>query len=187
MEICILKLDGNHQAEEALAAVIDADGDRKPWLHDVAVVARPLIGRVRIGATFPDGKSKTFREGDLAESVADLGAFSGYFVSLLAGPFGAAFRATHAGMAGEAVGREAENKFLHLDQIKKLLERDSSALILIADTKICDEMVKLFESYNPKVVRREVATELRKRLEELHRDAAQELLGLETEGAPATH
>jgi len=187
MEICILRFDGNHSAEDALKTVIDAQGDRTPWLYDVAVVARPLIGRVRIGASFPDGKSKTFREGDLAEAVADLGAFSGYFVSLLAGPFGTAFRAVQAGMAGEAVGREAEKKLLHLDAIKKALDRDSSALVLVADSKICDQMVKLFESYGPKVVRRQVADELRKRLDELHREVARELLEAEAEGAPATH
>jgi hypothetical protein len=62
MEICILKFESNHGAEEALREVIDSEGDRTPWLHDVAMVARPLVGRVRIGATYPDGKSKAVDE-----------------------------------------------------------------------------------------------------------------------------
>jgi len=83
MEICVLKLDGSHTAEDALKEQLDAKGDRNPWLYDVGVVARPLIGRVRIVATFPDGNSTTFREGDLTKAVGELGAHTGYYLTQL--------------------------------------------------------------------------------------------------------
>jgi uncharacterized membrane protein len=187
MEICILKFDSNHGAEEALKEVIDSEGDRTPWLHDVAMVARPLLGRVRIGATYPDGKSKIFREGDLAEASADAGAYSGYFVSLLAGPLGSMVRTLRSGAAGEALGREEEKRLFHLDELKRALPRDSSVLVLLGDTRTCDAMVKLFDSYHPQVVRKQAADELRKRLEDLHQRMAQALVQIEAEGAPATH
>jgi uncharacterized membrane protein len=186
MEICILKFDGSREAEDALNDVIDAQGDRNPWLHEIGVIARPLVGRVRVGASFPDGKSKTFHEGDLADAVADLGAYTGYFISALAGPLGSMVGMARAGMAAEAVGGEAESRLFHLDELKKALPRDSSALVLIAQTETCNQMVELFNEYSPKVVRREIKDELRKRLEALHDRLAQQFAQAE-EGAPATH
>ena len=62
MELRVLKFEGRHGAEDALNEVIDTEGVRNPWLLEVGVVARPLLGRVRIGVTFPDGKSTTFHE-----------------------------------------------------------------------------------------------------------------------------
>src|SRR5262249_42076607 len=110
MEICILKFDGNHAAESALKEVIDAEGVRSPWLHDVGMIARPLIGRVRVGATFPDGTAKTFHEGDLADVVAELGGYTGYFVSALAGPLGSIFGAANAATLSNAWGSEMEER-----------------------------------------------------------------------------
>jgi uncharacterized membrane protein len=175
MELCILKFQGTHDAEDALKEVTQANGDRKPWLHDIGMVSRPLVGRVRIGATFPDGTSTTFHEGDLANAVADLGAYTGYFVSSLAGPLEQMFRTVNTRMAAGDLGAEAEERLLHLDTLKKALPRGSSALALIANTQTCDEMVDLFRSYDPEVIRRDVATELHDRLAEFHRQVEQEL------------
>jgi uncharacterized membrane protein len=187
MEICILKFDGSHDAEDALGEVIDSQADRNPWLHDVGVVARPLVGRVRIGATFPDGQSKTLHEGDLADAVADLGAYTGYFLSALAGPFGPMIGAIKAGTLAGAAGSDAEAKLFHLDELKKALPRDSSALVLIATTETCDAMVEMFKEFDPKVIRRDVAGELQKRLQALHDALAKQFIEAEREGAQAPH
>ncbi len=187
MEICILKFDGSHRAEEVLAEVIDAQADRNPWLHDVGTIARPLIGRLRIGATFPDGKSKTFREGDLADAVSGLGAYTGYFLSSLAGPLGTMFGTVNAAMTAGARGSEAEARLLHLDELKKVLPRDSSALVLIAEPKTCDVAVEMFKTFEPKVIRRDVEDELQKRLEALHERVAQQLMQAAQEEAAAPH
>jgi uncharacterized membrane protein len=177
MDLCILKFEGTHDAEDALKEVIQANGDRKPWLHDIGTVARPLVGRVRISATYPDGTSATFHEGDLANAVADLGAYTGYFVSSLAGPLEQMFKTVNTRMAAGDVGAEAEERLLHLDALKKALPRGSSALVLIANKQTCDEMVDLFKSYDAEVIRRDVATELHERLSEFHRQVEQELQG----------
>src|SRR5262245_38921123 len=187
MELCILKFDGSRGAQDALQEVSDAEADRNPWLHEVGVVARPLVGRVRISATFPDGKSQTFHEGDLSDAIADLGAYTGYFISALAGPLATMGGTLRGESAGGAVGGEAEQRLLHVDEIKKALPRDSSALALIAYEKTCDTMVELFQSYEPKVIRRDVADELSQRLQTVHQGLVQRILQSRTGGAPATH
>jgi len=188
MEICILKLDGSHSAEDVLKEQIEANGDRNPWLYDVGVIARPLIGRVRIEATYPDGDSTRFREGDLTKAVGDLGAHTGYYLTQLLGlresRIGASVRGSSA---GKSLGGALENELFHIDAIKEALPRDSSALVLVADTKLCDAMVEMFKSYEPQVVRRDVADELRKRLQAFHDQVAQEFAQAAGESPAAPH
>jgi uncharacterized membrane protein len=187
MEVCILKFDGSRDAEKALHEVIDAEADRKPWLHEIGVLARPLIGRVRVVASFPDGKSKTFHEGDLADAVAAQGAFTGYYLSALAGPIGSMIGSVRAEEAAGAAGSDLESRLFHLPDIKRALPRDSSALFLMADPKTCDAMVSLFKVYDPEVVRRAVVDELRKRLEALHASVARMFAGIEPQPEAAPH
>jgi uncharacterized membrane protein len=186
VEICILKFDDTDGADEALKEVRDAQGDRNPWLHDIGVIARPLLGRVRVAMSFPDGKSQTLHEGDLADAASDFGGLSGYFLSALAGPLGPMFGSVHGALAAGVQGSELEGRLFHLDELKKALPRESSALVFVGSTQACDALVKLFDSYRPKVIRRNVENELRNRLESLHRRIAQEMAA-QTQGAPATH
>src|SRR5262249_38959671 len=111
MEICILKFDGSHAAEDDLKEQIDAQGDRNPWLYDVGTIARTLIGRVRIGATFPDGNSTTFHEGDLTKAVGELGAYTGYYLAQLPGIHATRLgAAAKGGSAGKSVGGAVEDE-----------------------------------------------------------------------------
>lgn len=188
MEICILKLDGSHSAEDALKEQLDAKGDRNPWLYDVGTIARPLIGRVRIGATFPDGNSVKFHEGDLTKAVGELGAYTGYYLAQLAALHESRIAAAaRGGSTGKSVGGAMENELFRIDAIKEALPRDSSALVLIADTKLCDAMVETFKSYDPQVVRRDVADELRKRLQAYHDQLAQTFAQAAGESPAAPH
>jgi hypothetical protein len=191
MEIGILKFDGSTTAEDALKEVIDAQADRNPWLHEVGMIARPLVGRVRIAASFPEGKSKTFKESDFADAVGDLGAFTGYFVSTLAGPLGSMFATVESGMVAGERGAEVEERLFHIDEIKQQLPRDSSALVLLANADTIDTMVDLFKEYDPQVIRRDAESELGKRLQAIHRKLVQTLAAraeqAEQEGPPATH
>jgi uncharacterized membrane protein len=187
MELCILKFDGSKGADDALSEVLDVEGAENPWLLDVGVVARPLIGRVRFGLTFPDGNSKTLREGDLADAVAEMGGLTGYYLSSLAGPFGSMFGAVNAALDAGAKGSAMEERLLHLEELKKALPRNSSALVFLGDSRACDAMVELFSPYGPEVVRRDATDELRQRLEAIHERLAQEMArSVQAESAPAT-
>jgi hypothetical protein len=152
-------------------------------LLEVGTIARPLVGRVRVGVTFPDGESKTFHEGDLSKAAADLGGLTGYYVSALAGPFGTMFAVADGEAAARQFGSDAEQRLFHLDDVKEVLPRDSSALVLIAGDQTCADLIKMFETYGPKVIRAEVDPELRTRLESLERRVAQQ--SEQAEGAPA--
>jgi hypothetical protein len=187
MEIGILEFDGSRSAENALKDVLDARGDRDTWLHEIGVFARPLIGRLRVSASFLDS-AKTYREGDMANTVADLGAYTGYLVSTLAGPFGSMIATVNAALAAGERGSEAKEKLFHIDEIRDKLPRDSSALVLVASPDTIDAMVDAFQSYEPKVIRRDVEEELRKRLETLHRRVAEGITArAEEAGTPAPH
>src|SRR5262249_30449147 len=130
--------------------------------------------------------SHTFHEGDLADLIGDLGGLTGYYVASLAGPLSAMFQTVKTSLIAGAWGSDVEQRLLHADEIRKVLPRDSSALVLIAAPETCDEFVDLFESYDPVVIRRDVASELQMRLEELHRRLVQQATQT-AEGAPATH
>src|SRR5262249_10315284 len=91
MEIGILKFDGTHTAEDALNEVSDGEGDRGRWLHEIGVVSRPIIGRLTIRASYPETKDAVYREGDIAKKVGAYGAYTGYLLGALAGPFRQAF------------------------------------------------------------------------------------------------
>jgi uncharacterized membrane protein len=186
MELCLLKFDGSRGADDALSEVLEAEGEENPWLLDVGVIARPLIGRVRVGLTFPDGTSKTLHEGDLADATADMGGLSGYYLSALAGPFSQMFGTVRGALAARAAGSQLEQRLFHLDELKKALPRDSSALVFLGDARACDAMVELFKGYQPQVIRRSVADELRQRLEAFHRRlAAERAAEGQSAGAPA--
>ena len=173
MQICILGFKGSHSADDAYGEILDADGVDNPWLLEVGTIARPLVGRVRVGVTFPDGDSKTFHEGDFTKAVAELGGLTGYYVSALAGPFGSMFAVADAEAAAASFGSDAEQRLFHMNDMKKALPRDSSALVLIARDATCDALVGLFKGYSPTVVRIDVEPELRERLQALEVRAQQ--------------
>ncbi|HSY38232.1 MAG TPA: hypothetical protein VLA79_01855 [Polyangia bacterium] len=168
MEMCILGFKGSQAADDAYAEVLELDGENNRWLLEVGAIARPRVGRVRVGVTFPDGESTTFHEGDLAKAASELGGLTGYYVSALAGPFGSMFAAGEGEGAGRLLGSDGEQRLFHLDDVKKALPRDSSALVLIANEETCDALVTMFEPSRPAVViRAAVEPELRARLEAL--------------------
>jgi hypothetical protein len=169
MQICILGFEGSHAAEDAYAEVLELEGEDHRWLLEVGTIARPRVGRVRVGVTFPDGETTTLHEGDLANAAADLGRFTGYYVSAVTGPFGSMFAAPEGESAGRSLGPEAEARLFHLGDVERSLPRDSSALVLVAEDDACDALVRMFDSYNPQVIRAEVEPELRARLEALER------------------
>jgi len=137
--------------------------------------------------TFPDGNSKTLREGDLAEAVAEMGGLTGYYLSSLAGPFAQMFGGVNTAMEASARGSALEERLLHLDELKKALPRDSSALVFLGDRRACDAMVELFDGYSPQVIRRDATDELRQRLEAIHDRLTQEMAqSARGEGAAAT-
>lgn len=175
MEICILKFKGANDANNSLKEVADAQADRYPWLHEVGVVSRPLIGRISIRATYEDEPAAEVMQGDIASKMSDVGTMTGYLIGSLVGPMHADMAAMEGTMRGQKVGKALEKQLLRIDDIKSVLPRGSSALVLIATPEIDDQMVSLFSRWSPEVIRRDVAQEVQQRLETFQRKTQQDL------------
>jgi uncharacterized membrane protein len=171
MEVCILKFKKADQAEEALTKLVNEQADQNPWLHEVGIIKRPLVGRISIRATYSE--SPEIREGDIASKLAEAGKWTGYLVGSLAGPLRARIAALRLKRAVAPVAKQVENLLLGIDDIKDLLPRGSSALVLAASAEICDGMVELFSPWQPEVIRRDLVVEVQELLEEFHRQAEQ--------------
>jgi len=174
MEVCILKFGSADGADDALKEVVNAQGDRNPWLYDVGVVRRPLLGRMSIRATFTD-EPPALREGDVKAKFADAGSMTGYLVGSLAGPLHADLAAIEGRGQGAGVGKAVEKQLLRTDEIKRNIPRDSSALVLVAPSEVNDRMVQLFASYSPEVIRKDVAQEIEQRLEAFRQKTLQDI------------
>ncbi len=168
MNLCVLGFAGTRTADDAYAEVLKLEPEDSRWLLEIVAIARPRVGRVRVGVTFPDGEFKTVQRGGLTKAGPDLGGLTGHYVSTLAGPFGM-LAASEGEAAGAVLESDAEERLFHLDDVKKALPHDSSALVLIASAAICDAMVKTFAPYSPRVISSTVEPELRARLEVLER------------------
>jgi hypothetical protein len=162
-------------ADEALEDVSDAEADPRPWLNEVGVVSRPILGRLTIRANFPDGEKLVHREGDAAAMAENLGAYTGYLLGNLLGPLRSSFLALEGSSAAEDRAAPIEKKLFHIDELKEILPRDSSALVLIAETPICDAMVEVFSKYEPKVIRRTLTSALGHRLNKMRDESLQQL------------
>jgi len=174
MEVCILKFSSADGADDALKEVVNAEGDRNPWLYDVGVVRRPLLGKMSIRATYADEAPK-LKEGDVKAKFADAGAMTGYLVGSLAGPLHADIAAMEGRGQGAGVGKAVEKQLLRIDEVKGNLPRDSSALVLVAPPEVNDRMVQLFTAYSPEVIRRDVAQEVVQRLETFQQKTLQDI------------
>jgi len=171
MEICILRFSCKNEAEDMLKEVTDANAGRYPWLHQVGVVKRPLLGKISITATYDDDQPTEIRQGDIASRVEDAGALTGYLIGSLVGPLHAEMAALEGGMRGGSAGDALEGKLMKIDDIKRVLPRDSSALVLIATPEINDQFVQLFEDGTLQVIRRDVSEEVERRLHDFERNA----------------
>jgi len=163
MEICIQAFDGTHDADDALKSVLAAEAEQNPWLHQVAVVRRPVIGKISISATYDDEPSEV-KQGDLASDIEEAGAMTGYLIGSLVGPLHAEMTALEASSQARALGGALEDKLLHVDDIKRFLPRGTSALVLVARSDINDRFVDVFDAWSPNVVRRDIAEEIEERL-----------------------
>jgi uncharacterized membrane protein len=171
MEVCILKFGGKNEAEKALKEVTDAEADRHAWLHEVGVVKRPLLGKISISATYDDEQRTDVRQGDLEAQVESVGAMTGYLIGSLVGPLHAEMAALEGGARAASAGQALEDKLMRIDDIKQVLPRDSSALVLIATPDINDQFVDLFKRFTPQVIRRDVSEEIERRLHKFEEKA----------------
>jgi len=145
MEVCILKFGSADGADDALKEVVNAQGDRNPWLYDVGVVRRPLLGRMSIRATFAD-EPPALREGDVKAKFADAGAMTGYLVGSLAGPLHADLAAIEGRGQGAGVGKAVEKRLLRAELRSMVLKAtEPDALLDLMTLALCGRIQFEFE------------------------------------------
>jgi uncharacterized membrane protein len=176
MDVGILKYKRTRRADRVLNDVLASQARQIPWVQEIAVVRRPLLGRIsiraRLGGYAPGGENGEVREGDLAKKAAELGGLTGYLVGSLCGRLHAYVKKHKAKVLVASVAEKIEEKLLHIDDIKRVLRRGSSALVFMGSSANVDQMLELFAASQAEVIRRSVGDELIQALEELERQTA---------------
>lgn len=154
MDICMLTLEGSRAAEVALEETLLVTQNRLRWLHDVNVVRRSALGRLTILACSSDDDLLRFEyeEGELAERAAQPYGGTTPLPSLHAPRPG--LLAADGSWLVSMLADEVERRFFHTEVFRRLLRRDTSALLLVADADTCLAMTHLFARYQPRVLSR---------------------------------
>jgi hypothetical protein len=150
----MLTLEGSRAAEIALEETLLVTQNRFRWLQDVNVIRRSALGRLTILACSSGHELPGFEyeEGELAERAAQP------YAGATPLPSPRAPRSNHSAADDSwlvsMLADEVERRFFHTEALRRLLERDTSALLLVADTGTCLAMMRLFARYQPRVVSR---------------------------------
>jgi uncharacterized membrane protein len=146
------------QGEATAARVLQTlrEAHAYPWLPEVGLIERHKSGRVSMRATY-HGHAFEEEEGEIPLVASVIGGLTGGLIGLFAGP-GLVLGVIAGGAAGAAIG--AVDEFTKEDTIygdlKQRLEKDSSALLLLADEGHVEALGALLEDAAPEVVRREI-------------------------------
>ena len=139
-EMVVVTFDGTHTAEKELSAMRTSRDDA--WLTEVAVLEHHRGGRFSMKATSPD-----YGDEDHVGAGIAIGGGTGLLLGMIAGPLGILFCGTMGALTGGAAGAsERAGAFDPLvEQVKDALPRDSSPLILVAETPTAEELISAAE------------------------------------------
>ncbi len=141
MEMAVVTFEGTHTAESQLSGLRASRDD--VWLAEVAVLEHHRGGRFSMKATTPD-----YGEEGHVGAGASIGGLTGLMLGAIAGPLGILFWGTMGAVTGGALGDTARAGAFDplVDQVKAALPRNSSALILAAETPTAEELIAAVDS-----------------------------------------
>lgn len=170
-DLIVLKFDSTYGGQSALSAVAALEELNYAWMEDVAIVERHKSGRYSTHTT----------HGSVTGGFL-WGGLAGMLLGLLFPPVG--FLALWGLGAGTGALVEKLTKETGLDKdmlrdVHDMLDKDTSALVLIGASGDADQMARAFEPYNPTQVYRrplndETVEALRGKLTEHEEQAASE-------------
>lgn len=150
IEVRAMVFQGRKTAQKALDA-IDEEGLRT-WLDNVAVISRGKHGFIRVNSSWAQD------DRDLTVGIG-VGALTGALLGAMSGPAGAIATAVGSGaLAGGSIGgllgatMDVALTDPRLDEFAAKLDKDTSALILAADTPTIEEFAGAFQGYDVEVV-----------------------------------
>lgn len=143
--------DGSRSASRALDDAIEADAAGAIWLEDVAVIRRNKLGRVSVHSTWA-------QDDDNVGGGIGWGALTGSLLGALAGPGGALAGLAVGGGFGAVFGAAMDISVSdpRLDEFAASLKRDTSALVLVGETR---PFVDLFVEAEAKLIETAIAAE----------------------------
>jgi uncharacterized membrane protein len=166
----VVKFKGADRANEVLDAFIELH-PQEEWPNQVGIISRHRLGRISIYRSFGDDWDD---EDSGTAAGLGIGGLTGALVGALAGPLGMAAGAALGGALGGITGAADEDDQPLYTVIRGKMDKNSSAILLLADDKIVDRMVKEFGPQGVETLRRRVSDELRGNLEAAVRAIARE-------------
>lgn len=147
MKVTGLVFDGSKTAGKALDAIQEETPEARFLVDDVAVISRSKHGMVRVNSTWAESD-------DMAAASAGFGALTGGLIGAMMGPGGALAGAlgggSLAGLMGVTLNVAVEDP--RLEEFASKLDKDKSALILVADESTAGEFKTVFRPYDATVI-----------------------------------
>ena len=144
LELGLVRFRGGGSATEAFATARDRSGARAPWTREVGLVEHHHDGHLVLRGTF----AGHYLDVDEALHVSQRGAAEGFaggaVVGALLGPPGFAAGMVVGAILGSQAGRPSEadaEPQLLVDQLRAVVPRSGSAIVLIADPRDVDDML----------------------------------------------
>ncbi len=165
-----VKFKGAGRAAEVLDAYLELH-PQEDWPRQAGIIERHRLGRIAIYQNLGDD----WDDEDTGTAAGlGIGGLTGALVGAIAGPPGVAVGAALGGAMGGIIGAADEDERPFFTVIRGKLEKDTSAVLLLADQEIVDRMLKEFGPSGVEKFRRNVSDELRGDLEEAVRVVAQQ-------------
>jgi len=166
----VVKFKGARRADEVLDGFIEAH-PAEDWPTQAGIISRHRLGRLSIdrglGADWDDEDTGT-------AAGLGLGGLTGALLGIVAGPAGIAAGAALGGALGSIAGAADEDEKPLYTVIRGKMEKDTSAIFLLADPQIVDRMLREFGPQGIDTLRRNVSDELAGNLDAAVRAVARE-------------
>jgi uncharacterized membrane protein len=174
LKLGVVVFSGADRADEVLTGFEELNPMDSAWTGNIGVIERHKHGRVSIYGAL--GSDESWGEEGAKPLVGlSAGGVTGMLLGTLAGPAGvAAGGALGAALGGilGAADEEDSDKTVY-DLIRAKLDRDCSALVLLADEEYVDKLIAGTRKDAREVYQQEVREQLRGRLDEALREAVE--------------
>jgi uncharacterized membrane protein len=168
LDLAVAQFDGEGTAVQRYAAVKERSRADPAWMHQVGFVERHHNGRLLLRGTFAGHYVDVDESDHVSQGGTSEGAVAGGLVGVLLGPPGIAVGLALGGVIGSQAGDsteiEAEPEALAA-QLRAVVPRSSSAVVLIAPAPDVDEMFAALGEAAQGVVRRTLAADQAAELE----------------------
>jgi len=162
LDFALARFDGEGSAVERFAAARDRSDAGAPWAREVGFVEHHHGGRLLLRGTFAGHYVDVDESDHVSQGGAAKGTVAGGLIGALLGPPGIALGIMIGGVAGAQVGKhsdtEAEPRML-AEQLREIVPRSSSAIVLIAAAEDVDEMLAAIGEDARDITRRTLTAE----------------------------